>query len=59
MLVSGSSTSLSPALTGGVNLLRFSRVRDFPSWKVLIIALDIGPRVREAAGAYMAGDPGT
>ena len=59
MLVSASSASLSPALTGGMNLLRFSRVRDFPSWKVLIVALDIGPRVREAAGAYLSGAPGT
>jgi hypothetical protein len=60
MLVSGSSASLSPVLTGsGVNLLKFSRTRDFPSWKVLIIALDIGSRVREAAGIYMSGAPGT
>ncbi|MDR2158479.1 MAG: hypothetical protein LBP23_00250 [Treponema sp.] len=59
MLVSGSSASLSPALMGnGTNLLKFSRIRDFPSWKVLIIALDIGSRVREAAGAYMSGGPG-
>jgi hypothetical protein len=56
MLVSGSSASLSPSLLGnGTNLLRFSQVRDFPSWKVLIIALDINSRVREAAAAYMSG----
>jgi hypothetical protein len=56
ILVSGSSASLSSALPeGGANLLKYSRVRDFPSWKVLIVALDINARVREAAAAYMSG----
>jgi hypothetical protein len=56
MLVSGSSAGLSSALAeGGANLLKYSRVRDFPSWKILIVALDINSRVREAAAAYMSG----
>jgi hypothetical protein len=56
MLVSGSPASLSPSLPdSGTNLLRFSRVRDFPSWKILIVALDINTRVRETAAAYMSG----
>jgi hypothetical protein len=56
LLVSGSSAGLSSVLTeGGANLLKYSRVRDFPSWKMLIIALDRNSRVREAAAAYISG----
>ncbi|MDR1617727.1 MAG: hypothetical protein LBS06_01610 [Treponema sp.] len=56
MLVSASSAALSAVLSeGGANPLKYSRVWDFPSWKVLIIAPDINSRVKEAAAAYMSG----
>jgi hypothetical protein len=35
--------------------LRFSRVMDFPGWRVLVIGPDIGPLAREAAGAFLSG----
>ncbi|MDR2258819.1 MAG: hypothetical protein LBE14_06695 [Treponema sp.] len=57
ILISGSSSALSPLLLGSdSNLLRYSRVEEFPSWRVLIIALDINSRVRQAAAAYFSGD---
>jgi hypothetical protein len=35
--------------------LRFSRTMDFPGWRALVLAPDIGPRIRDAAGAFLAG----
>jgi hypothetical protein len=56
LLISGSPASLSPALLGsGAALLRFSRVEEFPSWRALIVALNIDSQVREAAAAYLSG----
>jgi hypothetical protein len=56
LLISGSSASLSPALLGsGAALLRFSRIEEFPSWRALIVALDINSQVRQAAAAYFSG----
>ncbi|MDR1444410.1 MAG: hypothetical protein LBI94_05985 [Treponema sp.] len=47
---------LSPVHLGAVSsYLRFSRVMDFPGWRALVLAPDIGPQVREAAGAFLAG----
>jgi hypothetical protein len=56
VLISGSSSALSPLLLGpDSNLLRYSRVEEFPSWRALIIALDINSRVQRAAAAYFSG----
>jgi hypothetical protein len=54
LLVSGSSASLSPTLTGaGANLMKYSRVEEFRGWQTLIVALNIDSRVRQAASAYL------
>jgi hypothetical protein len=54
MLVSGSATSLAPALTGkDANLFRWSRVEEYPRFTVLVVAPDIHQKVRQAAAAYM------
>jgi hypothetical protein len=56
VLVSGSSSSLSPLLLGSdSNLLRYSRVEEFSGWRVLVIALNINSRVQRAAAAYFSG----
>jgi hypothetical protein len=45
---------LSPAHTGAaLPYLRYSRVLEFPGWRALVIALDIGPQVREAADLFL------
>jgi hypothetical protein len=47
---------LSPVYIGTLSsYLRFSRVMDFPGWRALVLAPDIGPRVQEAARAFLAG----
>ncbi|MDR1279181.1 MAG: hypothetical protein LBK02_10560 [Treponema sp.] len=57
LLISGSSSALSPALLGsGANLLRYSRIEEFPSWRALIVALDINSQVQRAASAYFSGN---
>jgi hypothetical protein len=56
VLISGSSSALSPLLLGSdSNLLRYSRVEEFPAWRALVIALDINSRVQRAAAAYLSG----
>jgi hypothetical protein len=51
-----SPRGISPAHLGTASsYLRFSRVIDFPGWRALVIAPGIGPRVREAADAFLAG----
>jgi hypothetical protein len=56
LLISGSSSALSPALLGSeASLLRYSRIEEFPGWRALVVALDIHSRVQRAAGAYFSG----
>jgi hypothetical protein len=56
VLISGSASSLSPALLGaGADSLKFSRIEDFSGWRVLVIALDINSQVQKAAAAYFSG----
>jgi hypothetical protein len=56
VLISGSSAALSPLLLGpDSNLLRYSRVEEFPAWRALVIALNINSRVQQAAAAYLSG----
>jgi hypothetical protein len=56
VLISGSSSALSPLLLGSdANLLRYSRMKEFPAWRALVIALDINSQVQRAAAAYFSG----
>jgi hypothetical protein len=56
LLVSGSSSALSPALLGsGANLMKFSRIEEFSGWRAMVIALDIDARVQRAAASYFSG----
>jgi hypothetical protein len=53
-LLISSPRGLSPARLDGIMPdLRYSRVLEFPGWRVLVIALDIGRQVREAAGSFL------
>ena len=55
MLITASAMGLERALAGNArNLLRWSRTERAERWKVLVIGTDIGPRVRDAAAAYMS-----
>jgi hypothetical protein len=46
---------LSPAHINGIlPSLRYSRVLEFPGWRALIIALNIGQEVREAAASFLS-----
>jgi hypothetical protein len=49
LLASGSAL---PASGGLASLLRFSRVQEFPGWRLLTVGLGIERQVREAAAAY-------
>jgi hypothetical protein len=54
-LLVSSSRSLSPDHIGGaLPHLRYSRVLEFSGWRALVIALDIGPEVREAADSFLS-----
>ncbi len=50
--LSEKTTSLSGA--EAVNILKYSRSKDFPGWKVMIIGLGLEQRVKTAAAAYMS-----
>jgi hypothetical protein len=55
-LLISSSRGLSPAHLGeGVSYLRYSKVMDFSGWRAVVVALDIGPQVREAAASFLSG----
>jgi hypothetical protein len=54
-LLVSSPRSLSPAHIGeALPSLRYSRVLEFSGWRVLVIALDIGQEVREAADSFLS-----
>jgi hypothetical protein len=54
LLVSSPQT-LSPAHLGeALPYLRYSRVLEFSGWRALVIALDMGPEVREAADSFLS-----
>jgi len=53
LLISASPAALSSVLAGPqANLLRFSRVEEFPGWRALVVGLNIETRVRRAASAF-------
>ena len=54
MLITSSAAGLAPVLTGGAqSMLRWSRSERYERWQVFILAPDIGPRVQQAAGAFL------
>jgi len=53
LLISASTSALSPVLSGPqAGFLRFSRVEEFSSWRVLVVGLNLDARVRRAAAAF-------
>ena len=53
LLISASGASLSAVLTSPqANLLRYSRVEEFTTWRALTVGLNIDTRVRRAAAAF-------
>ena len=53
LLISVSPEALSSTLSGpNANLLRFSRVEEFSSWRALIVGLNLDTRIRGAASAF-------
>jgi len=53
LLVSASSQSLASVLSGPqANLLRYSRVEEFPAWRAIVVGLNIDAKVRSAAAAF-------
>jgi len=53
LLISASSDALSPILESPqANLLRFSRVEEFSSWRMLVVGLNLDEKVKKAAAAF-------
>jgi hypothetical protein len=53
LLISASPDALSSVLSSPqANLLRFSRVEEFPEWRALVVGLNLDTRVRRAAAAF-------
>ncbi|MCL2179948.1 MAG: hypothetical protein FWB83_02375 [Treponema sp.] len=53
LLISASTAALSSVLTGpNANLLRFSRVEEFTSWRAIVVGLNMDTRVQRAAAAF-------
>ncbi|MCL1959373.1 MAG: hypothetical protein FWF68_07200 [Spirochaetes bacterium] len=53
LLISASSDALASVLSGPqANLLRYSRVEEFPAWRAIVIGLNIDAKVRNAAAAF-------
>jgi len=53
LLISASGASLSSVLSGPqANLLRYSRVEEFSTWRALVVGLNIDTRVSRAAAAF-------
>ncbi|MCL2245164.1 MAG: hypothetical protein FWC03_11990 [Treponema sp.] len=54
LLISASQTALISLLSGPqANLLRFSRVEEFPGWRAIVVGLNLDTRVRRAAANYI------
>jgi len=53
LLISASQEALSYILSSSnANLLRFSRIEEFSSWRALVVGLNLETRVRAAASAF-------
>jgi len=54
LLISASPQALASVLSGPqANLMRFSRIENFPGWRAFVVGLNIDTRVRRAASAFM------
>ena len=54
MLISASPDALSSVLSSpDANLLRFSRIEEFNTWRALVVGLNLDSRVRNAASAFL------
>jgi hypothetical protein len=56
ILVCGSSGGLVSLGGEGAAYLRYSRNREFSGWRVVTVALNAGPGIREAVQAYLGGN---
>ena len=55
LLISASPAALTSVLSGPqANLLRFSRVEEFPGWRALVVGLNLEARVRRSAVAFFS-----
>jgi len=53
LLISASADALSPILESSqANLLRFSRVEEYSSWRALVVGLNLDEKVKKAAAAF-------
>jgi len=53
LLISASADALASVLSGPqANLLRYSRVEEFPAWRAIVVGLNIDTKVRNAAAAF-------
>jgi hypothetical protein len=54
LLISASPAALSSTLSGPqANLLRHSRVEEFPAWRAFVIGLNLDSRVKRAAASFI------
>jgi hypothetical protein len=53
LVLSGQGGGPSSGGAAAVNLLRYSRVQEFPGWRVQVVGLGIAPQVHRAAAAFM------
>jgi len=55
LLISASPAALtSVLLSPQANLLRFSRIEEFPDWRALVVGLNIDAKVKKSATAFFA-----
>jgi hypothetical protein len=55
LLICGNPGGLSTLLSGPhASLLRFSRVKEFPGWRALVVGINFETRVRQAAVNFMS-----
>jgi len=55
LLISASPAALSSVLSGPqANLLKFSRVEEFNSWRALVVGLNLDTKVKKASTAFFA-----
>jgi hypothetical protein len=53
LLISASANAFASVLSGPqANLLRYSRVEEFPAWRAIVVGLNIDAKVRNAAAVF-------
>jgi len=53
LLISASADALASVLSGPqANLLRYSRVEEFPAWRAIVVGMNIDAKVKRAAAAF-------